>query len=275
MYYVIQENLFKEYGFKALINHLDKRCLDSRVILEDEDDEDRAKWPVDYEIVKYIPFSEQLEVKTDRKDVFFFGSSSAGMVAKKKYNWTPGHFINENFDMEVYLREYKEHMLNSDGKVRSVAAISEAIEALGLKKGHLFLRPSADTKEFTGQLFTPGDWMAYIKDNELIKDLKVLMASPKQTQQEIRCWIIDGEPVTMSQYTIGRRVNYLNMDNNEEAALFAKKMAKIYQPARAFCLDICLYNDEYHIVELGCINHCGFYDANMGKLIDGLEKMKF
>lgn len=256
MYYVIQENLFREYGFKALINYLDKLKI-AQI----------EAGRVDYEIVKYIPFSEQLEVKTDRKDVFFFGSSNAGMVAKKKYNWTPGHFINDNFDMGIYLDVYKEHMLNSDGR------IVEADEWIGYP--NFFVRPVGDGKEFSGQIFTLRDWEDYVKDNNSLKGVKVLYASPKQTQQEIRCWIIDGEPVTMSQYTIGKRVNYLNMDNNEEAALFARKMAKIYQPARAFCLDICLYNDDYRIVELGCINHCGFYDANMGKLIDGLEKMKF
>lgn len=270
MYYVIQENLFREYGFKALIAHLDKM----RTITGDGCEKLFDPEP-NHEIVKYIPFSEQLEVKTDRKDVFFFGSSNGGMVAKKKYDWTPGHFINENFDMEVYLRRYENNMLNSDGRVRKASEVTEAIEDLNLTKGSLFIRPSGDGKEFSGQVFTGGEWLEYARDNGSIKDIYILTASPKQTQQEIRCWMIDGEPVTMSQYTIGRRVNLLNMDNNEEAALFARKMAKIYSPARAFCLDICLYNDEYHIVELGCINHCGFYDANMGKLIDSLEKMKF
>lgn len=262
MYYVIQENLFREYGFKALIEHLDKlKGLDKLPI-----------WPgnVDYEIVKYIPFSEQLEVKTDRKDVFFFGSSNAGMVAKKKYNWTPGHFINENFNMIGYLMTYNTYMLNFDAQIASVDRRFD-------HKCKMFIRPLGDGKEFAGEVFTGLGWKEYADDNPELKEKcpTVLYASPKDTQQEIRCWMIDGEPVTMSQYTIGRRVNYLNMDNNEEAAIFARQMAKIYQPARAFCLDICLYNDEYHIVELGCINHCGFYDANMGKLIDGLEKMKF
>lgn len=249
MYYVIQENLFREYGHKSLIEHLDKM-------------------KIPYEHVKYIPFSEQLEVKTDRKDVFFFGSSNAGMVAKKKYDWTPGHFINENFTMENYLPAYKENMLNSDGSINFSGVI------LGIWDEY-FIRPVGDGKEFTGQVFTGQQWTDYAKDNDSLKETKVLVASPKTTQQEIRCWMIDGEPITISQYKIGSRGNYLNMDHNEEAVLFARQMAKIYQPARAFCLDICLHDDEYKIVELGCINHCGFYDANMGKLIDGLEKMKF
>src|SRR5215831_15465831 len=102
MYYVIQENLFREYGFKFLIGHLNGLIFQ----------QDGKREPVDFEVVKYIPFSEQLEVKTSRKDVFFFGSSNAGMVAKKKYDWNPGHFINENFTMEKYLPAFGEHMLN-------------------------------------------------------------------------------------------------------------------------------------------------------------------
>lgn len=223
-----------------------------------------------HEIVKYIPFSEHLEVKTSRKDVFFFGSTNAGLVARKKYDWTPGHFINENFTMEKYLPAFGEHMLNSDGKIIATDTIFTEPE-------HFFCRPLGDGKEFTGQLFNIKQWYDYVWDNTdlLEKCPNVLVASPKTTQQEIRCWMIDGEPVTISQYKIGSRGNYLNMDHNDEAIIFARKMAKIFQPARAFCLDICLYNDEYYIVELGCINHCGFYDANMGKLIDALEKMKF
>lgn len=249
MYYVIQHNLFQEYGYKALVEHL-------------------TDWKISYEIVKYIPFSEQLEVKSDRKDVFFFGSSNAGMVGRRKYDWTPGHFINDNFDMVKYFFYYGHNMLNIDGVIASPTMLLSPTE-------EKFIRPTGDGKEFTGQVFTGEEWNEYARDNMCLKDTLVVIAPPKNTQQEIRCWIVDGEPVTISQYKIGSRGNYLNMDHNEEAILFAKQMAKIYQPARAFCLDICLYQDEYKIVELGCINHCGFYDANMGKLIDGLEGMKF
>jgi len=256
MYYVIQENLFREYGYNKLITHLTKLA----------DKEVGRK----FEIVKYIPFSQKLEVETTRKDVFFFGSSNAGMVAKKQYNWTPGHFINENFNMINYFNHFESNMLNFDGFI-------ESVDYQFAHNTKLFIRPLGDGKEFTGQVFTGLDWKEYVEGNEDLKQKSpsVVYAPTKNTQQEIRCWMVDGEPVTISQYKIGSRANYLNMDHNEEAIIFARKMAKIYQPARAFCLDICLYQDEYYIVELGCINHCGFYDANMGKLIDALEKMKF
>lgn len=261
MYYVIQENLFREHGFKSLVGHLERR---GEVLGE----------PI-HEIVKYVPFSGKLEFRTKRKDVMFFGYTSAGTIAREQYGWDPGIFFNENFTMEKYLEVFKDYMLNSDGRIRKPAELCEAIEYMHLGLHFMFIRPVGDGKEFTGEVFSGAQWLNYAKGNSQLKDIKVLTASPKNTQQEIRCWMVDGEPVTISQYKIGSRANYLNMDHNDEAIIFARKMAKIYQPARAYCLDICLYNDEYYIVELGCINHCGFYDANMNKLIDALENMKF
>src|ERR1044072_6732993 len=136
MYYVIQENLFREYGFQALIGHLDKLILQQGAL----------DGPVGYEIAKYVPFSGKLEVKTKREDVFFFGSSSAGMAAKQHYNWTPGLFINENFTMEKYLPAFGEHMLNSDGRIMKPKELCEIVENLHLGLHSIFVRPVDDGK---------------------------------------------------------------------------------------------------------------------------------
>lgn len=255
MYYVIQENLFREYGFKALIHRLEREGLE-------------------YELVKYVPFSNELNVQTKRKDVFFFGSINGGKVAQS-YGWVPGHFINSYFTFEKYLEVYGDHLLNSGNYSNIVMACDMSFWYAFNDDTRYFIRPVTDTKEFTGAVFTVSEWIDYIKGNDSVKDLWVLVSFPKNIQQEIRCWIIDGKMVTSSQYKIGNRVNYLNMDNNEEVRIFSEQMAKIFSPARAYCLDICLHEDEYKIVELGCINHCGFYDANMGKIIDALENMGY
>lgn len=254
MYYVIQENLFREYHFNSLIDYL-------------------KRYGLEYEIVKYKPFVHEVEVKTERKDVWFFGSINTGMALKHK-DWKPGIIYNKNFDFDIYLKKYGENLLNSDGVVEDFGNI------IDWELEEYFIRPTRDTKTFESNLYTEKQWDEYIYEtirtgtvNDIVEQTKILYASPKPIiQQEIRCWIIDGEPITMSQYRIGKRFNLLNMDHNEEAYIFAKDMAKIYSPARAFVLDICLYNDEYKIVELGCIHHCGFYDANMSKLIQALEK---
>jgi hypothetical protein len=245
--------MFKEIHFDTLVEYL-------------------QRYKLEYEIVKFIPFADVIEYKTDRKDVWCFGSVSMAKHAHK-YGWYPGSLYNENHDMEVQYKYYGANLLNADGYFINVG--DELPPALPFA---FFARPTKDTKSFSGQLFTTESWNEWTKDltqsntkQQLSKETRILVAPLKVTQQEIRCWIVDGEPVTMSQYKIGARVNYLNMDNNEEAYIFSKKMAKLYSPARAFVMDICLFEDDYKIVEINCINCSGFYDLNMSKLIQSLE----
>ena len=45
----------------------------------------------------------------------------------------------------------------------------------------------------------------------------------------------------------------------------------IYQLADAFVIDVCLADDEWKIVECGCINCAGFYKSDLMKLLISLE----
>jgi len=255
MYYIIQENLFKEYHYNTLVEYLNRYGLE-------------------HETVPFRPFTDELVFKTNRKDVFFFGSVNGAKVAEK-YNWNPGTLFNDSHDFEVYGPKYGKHLLNWN------YVIQKASEPLPLQMPeYFFARPAKDTKSFSGSVFSKGAWEEYVTElqatstiGQLDAETKILFAPMKSgIQQEIRCWIVDGEPVTISQYKIGERVVYQNHDNNEEAYIFAKDMCKIYCPAKAFVLDICLYQDEYKVVEINCINCSGFYDGNMSKLIQALEK---
>lgn len=260
MYYVIQENLFREFHYNTLIEYLDR-------------------YKLGHETVPFRPFTDELEVKTDRKDVWFFGSVNGAQIAAKK-GWSPGCLYNDSHDFEVYSVPWKENMLNRDG---TVIQFGDPIpDHLGYT---FFCRPTKDTKIFSGGTFTRDSYNEWVEDSkkdnqiekgtlEYIRSLTPLLVAPLKDyiQQEIRCWVVDGEIVTMSQYKIGRRVVYQNHDNNEEALIFAKNLVRKYQPAKAFVLDICLYQDEYYVVEVNCINCSGFYDGNMSKLIQSLEK---
>jgi glutathione synthase/RimK-type ligase-like ATP-grasp enzyme len=99
-----------------------------------------------------------------------------------------------------------------------------------------------------------------------------MISSLKEIQQEIRCWVVGGKVITISQYKLGRRVTYKNLDFDEEAFEFAQSMVDIYRPAEAFCIDICRTADGMRIVEINCINCSGFYDMNTQKLLYALEQ---
>lgn len=257
MHYIIQDGLLNDTHHVKLVEYLERRGLS-------------------YERVRFMPFIAEVEFTTKRKDVWVFGSTNMA-IASKKYDWNPGTMYNDQHDFEIHLEKYGEHMLNHDGKVINFTdPLPEGIED---ENGLFFARPTKDSKIFTGQVFDRDSWNHYVQEvydsnatQYITGESKILLCSAKNIQQEIRCWVVDGKVVTASLYRMGGRTLKQNYDGESDAMTFANQMAQIFQPARAFVLDICLADDEYKIVEINAINGAGFYEANMGKLVEALEE---
>lgn len=250
MFYLVQENVFKEENYDNLVDALDRLQLS-------------------YEIVKVLPFVDELNYETDRKDIFPFGSLKMARISEKEI-WIPGSQMNQNHDFLVYKDYYKENLLNFDSKIIKFGDDF-------YQKERFFARPTKDTKVFTGQVFDLGEWRKF-RDNALInghstildENTEIQISSIKKIQQEIRVWIVKGKVITASQYRLGGR--YLLNDLIDKSAFdFCEKMIDIFQLNDAFVMDLALVNDEYKIIECGCINCAGFYKANMQKLLIALE----
>lgn len=253
MFYLIQKMLFKDNHHELLTNYLDRRGLE-------------------WETVRFMPFIHEIEFTTDRKDVWCFGSPNMAHAAKK-YDWKYGSMYNENHDFEIQFQKYGDHMLNSDGVVINIT------DNLPIEDEEFFARPTMDSKIFTGQIFTRQSWIDYVEDvikNEatyhIESESKILITTCKNIQQEIRCWIVGGKVITSSLYRMGGISIKKNYDDEVPAMEFAQKMVDIYQPSEAFVLDICLTDNEYKIVEINLINAAGFYEANIGKLVESIEE---
>lgn len=251
MYYIVQENVFREENYDNLILALDKLKLD-------------------YEIVKVKPFLEDFEFTTKRKDIFPFGSLKMSRLSKK-YNWYPGSQMNDNHDFLVYKEHYKDNLLNYDSKIIKFG------DKNFQQKEIFFARPTKDTKVFTGKVFDMYEWIDF-RDQQLTngystildEDTEIQISSVKNIQKEIRFWIVKGEIITASQYKLGSKV-VLSDIIDQSAYDYCNEMIKIFQLNEAFVMDICLVNDEYKIVECGCINCAGFYKSDLQKLLISLE----
>lgn len=254
MYYVIQENIFNERGHARLLKTLDK-----------------FKFP--YEVIKVKPFIEELEFKTNRKDVFCFGSIKMARLAYK-YKWNPGALITKNHNFLIYRNYYNEYLLNYDSKILHFN------EDFPWTQSHYFIRPCEDTKAFKAKVFSMIDWKKFLhKVHEanfegygVLNSLTLTqVASVKQVQKEYRLWIVDGKIITASLYKMNGRPLFRS-EIEPDALKFGVSMIKKFQLADAFVMDICLYNDKWKIVECGCINTAGFYEADMQRLVMALEK---
>lgn len=253
MFYLLQQNIFKETHYDQLIEFL-------------------GKFGLDHEIIRFVPFVQEIEHKTKRKDVWCWGSVNMAHAAKK-YGWHPGSMYNDNHDYKVYAPEYGfKNMLNGDGHIMRLT------DPLPESYDFFFARPTKDTKSFSGQCFARHAWEDWVKttlengtERLLTEETEVLVAPLKQTQQEVRCWVVKGKVITASRYKIHNRVEYKNYDDEAGFVEFAQSMVDKYQPAEAFVIDVCLCEDEYKIVEINCINCSGFYHVNMYKLLEAIE----
>jgi hypothetical protein len=269
MHYIVQENIFKEPHYNLLIDTLEK-----------------LKLP--YQVVRVFPFVEkvvdlkdipedndfnldelpEVEANTTEK-IFTFGAVKMARLCAQK-NWQPGSLLDANHDFEVYSKFYKENLLNYDSIITSAGS---HIDFDGEKK---FIRPTKDTKSFTGKVFKQEDWEQLIhvnfknRDSLLNKTTTIQVSSVKEIYKEIRFWVIGGKVITGSQYAIGGKVEY-NEWFEPEALEYAQKMVDIYQMADAFVIDVCLTDSGWRIVECNCINCAGFYLCNLQKMIMELE----
>jgi hypothetical protein len=259
MYYIIQEAFQHEREeWKDLIHSLERLELS-------------------YEIIKVLPFTDEIEFKTEREDIFCFGGLKLARLSKKQ-NWYPGCVMTHNHNFNVYKNYYKENLLNYNSKIFK---FSDDFEW----DGDFFVRPVLDSKVFTGKVFSPEDWRKerdrllnnLKKDREnglittsLTEATEIQVTTVKCIEKEFRFWIVNGEIVTSSLYRTGCFINYSDVVDTE-ATEFCKQMMEVFQLAEAFVMDVCLTDGEWKIIECGCINCAGFYRANIPKLLMAVE----
>ena len=192
------------------------------------------------------------------------GSILLSKVAARR-GWQPGSMLNDNFSYEVWHPRFRQHLLNSDAVFTTIGDLSPDLE-------EFFIRPVFDDKTFTGRVLKRSDVPAWVERNRLSADTRVLYAPAKRIGQEHRHYIVDGEVVTSSRYRLGGQPNQSPVVE-PYIVEFARRMAAIWQPARAFVLDTYVAGDEVGIVEMGCLCNAGLYQADVQKLVMALDSM--
>jgi len=231
---------------------------------------------IENEIYQIVPFSHEIipPLPKDRM-VVPFGCIEFVQEVRKMTDVSSTIFFDEEvFTNENCLNKWGSLCLNSDAQIMTVE------EALSLEKDkQYFMRPIEDLKSFTGNLFTPGHLPSLLErysgyeNNQFNAKSRIVVSEPKNIKKEWRVFIVDGVVVASSLY---------KEDGKHKEALGAPSSViklcynalDLYNPAKAFVLDICKLEDgEFYIVEFGCIHNCGFYSANVERIMDRIVKL--
>lgn len=226
---------------------------------------------IPYEEVFVIPFVDTLpEFTVDHIENFYYGSTT--FITKVYEKLKPkGIFFNpEIFQISNYIEKWGEDMLNYD-------AIVTTLDEFLSKKPYaedkqFFVRPNADDKSFDGNVMTYKqlcNWnnnMLQFDDTKLTLQSKIVISQPYNISKEWRLYVVNGKVISGSLY----RENFkLKKDAYvpDEVIHYANERIKEYTPANSFAMDICLCGDGLYIIECGCINSVGFYNADKEKIL--------
>lgn len=264
MYWVIQENTYNEAGMNELIETLE-----------------RADIP--HSLHKVVPFVGDIVPDVNPDDnVIVMGSYSLRHIAKRK-GWVPGSFDLGDLTYQDHIDWWGTHMLNWDS---IFCSFKEAMDHINYNyiNDDFFIRPVVDSKNFAGTVMNKeefSEWWEKVvvleeDDGSNLRGSTEIMISPiMNILREYRNWVVDGKVITSSLYKIGNKVQYSDVVD-DDIINFAQDMVDSWQPNRAFVIDIALLeNGEKKIVETNTFNAAGLYAANIGKLVDAIERMEF
>lgn len=195
--------------------------------------------------------------------VVIHGRKTLIEAARKDPVCNQGIFGNESdFRASCYQSHWGKRFLNATGET---CTILEAAEYN--RNARLFIRPDDDNKLFTGKIFNPGEFQAFINQQEGRFDSLmagfVFVASPLEIDAEARLFLLQCKVISGSYY----RMNHGNRIS-EELRMFAEESAQHWQPHPVFVLDVARVNGQYKIVEANGFNGSRFYHSNVTSIVD-------
>ena len=272
MYWVIQNNLYNEYGYNKLMDVINRMGIPHRVVRVIP----FTNYLIDFnfDIASYkgnIDDIPNIEIDTNQL-IMTCGGTSLGRIAKV-HKWFPGYFYNDNMDFSAWRDNWKTELFNYDAVVCKFKDVPK-------QQKDFFIRPTKDNKAFSGTVMSWDHFEKWQKDvmndrlPQLNGDTEVMAASTKKIYTETRYFVVDGKIITASQYKIGSQVIYSSLIDDDNLK-YAKSVIEQWQPDRAFVIDIADTPDGFKIMECNAINSAGFYDCDVSKIVLAIEDMKF
>lgn len=248
MHWVLQENLHQESGHDDLVAAL-------------------RRAGVPHSQHKVVPFVGDIQPDiSPTGPVVVMGTYSMCRLAERR-GWVPGWFDVGKVPYALQVSVWGGNLLNADATVTAFGHAAPDME-------HFFIRPTADSKFFAGTVMTAADlreWQERVvrigedDGSGLRSNTEVLWSAPKDLEDEYRLWVVNGEVVTASQYRPACA------DVPAEAISFGNRMAEIWTPLQAFVMDVCRHASAWKIIEINTLNACGFYAADLEKLVAAIE----
>ncbi len=229
-----------------------------------------------WEAIEMIPFSMELPSINNQADYhIFYGSTTLMLTAYQDATYNKYVFYNEdNFTMSNYVKQWKDNVLNADGQLMTLGELTNL-------KGNeaYFIRPNADSKLFSGQLDTAENLKIWANKMLLLElpdfkaNTQIWIATPKVILKEWRVFIVDDKIISASRYMRDGELDIDITDLPNDLLDFTKEQIKTYRLHDVYVMDIAQMPNGYKIIECNCFNACGFYQHNIGQIVEAINNL--
>lgn len=237
-----------------------------------------------HSVHKVVPFSgDIIPDYTAEGPTVVMGPYSLASLAKRK-GWSPGAWDLDHFTFPKQKVIWGKELLNYDATVCEFAAVNPKVP-------EIFIRPTSDSKCFAGHVINRDDFLDWrrrvvqLGENDgsgLSGSTEVFWCQPKEVNEEYRLWVVDNKIVTASRYRKDGRLS-ISDDVPKSVIIYGSRMINRWRgsyahtiscppPSPAYVMDVCwCWSYGWKIVELNTLNACGFYAADLDKLVAALE----
>lgn len=244
----------------------------------------------DNNVIVYDDSEKPLETilkKMNKNDIIIMHSSLQDGQKMLRLPYYPGIFLTlQNYECYNYYGYFGDHLLNSNYLMMGINDLLRRKNEIFdyFKSESIFIRPSNGFKTFTGQVL-PKDGFELKYDvlmksyGGIDKGTLILIAPIQEIEEEYRFIVVDGKVISGSlymnkEYREKWEAFYDKECEDTKAFNFAIDMSKIYQPDKAYTIDICrTSSNEYKIMELNSFCCASMYGNNYDKVVNAINKL--
>ena len=209
--------------------------------------------------------------------VLFKGTSSLLRHIRRTRRWVPGGWCNfENLACSNYYAWFGDYLLNRNYAILPIAEaqrLQVRLCAQFARKGHVFVRPDAMDKSFTGKLVDVEELESFLASQSLDPTKLVLLAEPQEIVREWRLFLAQSQILTGSQYAAsGERCVAAGFP--VEVGQFASQVLEAvkWRPDPLFVMDVCEAPSGLRIVELNGYSCSGLYECDLEKYVSAASR---
>jgi ATP-grasp domain, R2K clade family 3 len=267
MKWLVQEFLNNSSNSVRIMNALEKCSVDYLLVRVNKDDslsvlDKKEKIPLD-------DSESVLEKFISNNLVMVYGSKTFANIAKHM-KLEPGSFMNERFEFDVFQRELGDELLNSGIIIGELATLEPIAE-------EFFIRPTGNTKLFTGMTITKEDFLLWQerenREESPYIGQSLMMSSVQKIKAEYRFFVVNQQIITGSSYKVGDRI-YTSLKPSLEMIRYTQKMVNKFPLSRAFVIDIAETDKGYKVIEYNNINTSGLYGCDEIAFVQAINELE-